>query len=104
VHASLAGVSDPGYNCALFTAMKFQSSILASPVTPNLPRDATASRLFSALEFCLGAFIVIAHNVFHIAPNEVIVVSLLGLISIRLRDGRWSAMGLKQTASWRRFF
>ena len=35
-------------------------------------------------------------------PNEVIVLSLLGLISIRLRDGSWSAMGLKQPASWRR--
>ena len=32
----------------------------------------------------------------------MIVLSLLGLISIRLRDGRWSAMGLKQPASWRR--
>jgi len=29
---------------------------------------------------------------------------VLGLISIRLRDGNWSAMGLKQPASWRRLF
>ena len=49
-----------------------------------------------------GAFIVIGHNVFHVVPNEVIVLSLLGLISIRLRDGRWSAMGFKRPASWRR--
>jgi membrane protease YdiL (CAAX protease family) len=27
---------------------------------------------------------------------------MLGLISIRLRDGKWSAMGLKEPASWRR--
>jgi len=53
-------------------------------------------------EFCLGAFIVIGHNVFHIVPNEVIVLSLLGLISIRLRDRSWSAMGFKRPASWRR--
>ena len=82
--------------------MKFQSSILASPGTPNLPRDPTGSRILSAFEFCFGAFIVIGHNVFHIVPNEVIVLSVLGLISIRLRDGSWSAMGLKQPASWRR--
>jgi len=44
---------------------------------------------------------VIGHNVFHIVPNEVIVLSLLGLISIRLRDGSWSAMGFKRPASWR---
>jgi uncharacterized protein len=35
-------------------------------------------------------------------PNEVIVLSVLGFISIRLRDVRWSAMGLKRPASWRR--
>ena len=35
-------------------------------------------------------------------PNEVIVLSVLGLISIRLRDGSCLAMGLKQPASWRR--
>src|SRR5206468_6322904 len=45
---------------------------------------------------------VIGHNVFHIVPNEVIVLSVLGLISIRLRDGSWSAMGIKRSASWRR--
>src|SRR5215467_6060131 len=64
--------------------------------------DPSASRTLSALEFLLGAFIVIGHNVFHIVPNEVIILSVLGLISIRLRDGSWSAMGLKRPASWRR--
>jgi len=61
-----------------------------------------ASRTLSAFEFCFGAFIVIGHNVFHIVPNEVIVLSIIGLISIRLRDGNWSAMGFKRPASWRR--
>lgn len=58
--------------------------------------------MFSALEFLFGAFIVIGHNVFRIVPNEVIVLSILGLISIRLRDGSWSAMGFKRPSSWRR--
>jgi membrane protease YdiL (CAAX protease family) len=82
--------------------MKSQSSIPTSPGTPNIPRDPTASRLLSAFEFCFGAFIVIGHNVFQIVPNEVIVLSVLGLISILLRDGSWSAMGFKRPASWRR--
>ena len=30
-------------------------------------------------------------------PNEVIVLSVLGLISIRLRDGKWSAGGIETT-------
>jgi membrane protease YdiL (CAAX protease family) len=76
--------------------------ILASPTVPFPSDNPLASRILSALEFLFGAFIVIGHNVFHFVPNEVIVLSLLGLISIRLRDGSWSAMGLKQPASWRR--
>jgi membrane protease YdiL (CAAX protease family) len=51
-----------------------------------------------------GALIVIGHNVFHIVPNEVIVLSVLGLLSMRLRDGGWSAMGFTRPASWRRIF
>ena len=58
--------------------------------------------MLSALEFLFGVFIVIGHNVFHIVPNEVIVLSVLGLISIWLRDGSWSAMGFKRPASWQR--
>jgi hypothetical protein len=58
--------------------------------------------LLSGLEFLFGAFIVIGHNVFHIVPNEVIILFVLGLISIRLRDRSWSAMGLKQPSLWRR--
>jgi membrane protease YdiL (CAAX protease family) len=102
VHASLAGVSDPGYNCASDGRMKKSSSVDASTGIPFPSSNPAASRALSAFEFCLGAFIVIGHNVFHIVPNEVIVLSLLGLISIRLRDGSWSAMGFKRPASWRR--
>ena len=82
--------------------MTFQSSIVESPGTPKIPRSPTASRALSAFEFCFGAFIVIGHNVFHVVPNEVIVLSAIGLISIRVRDGNWSAMGFKRPVSWRR--
>ena len=83
--------------------MKSESpSILLSPTLPFPSRNPPVSRALSAFEFCFGAFIVIGHNVFHIVPNEVIILSVLGLISIRLRDGNWSAMGFKRPASWRR--
>lgn len=65
------------------------------------PRPPTA-RILSALELLLGAFIVIGHNVFHVVPNEVPILFVLGLVSIRLRDGGWSAMGFVRPASWRR--
>jgi len=60
-----------------------------------------ASRTLSAIELFVGAFVVIGHNVFHILPNEVIILCVVGLLSLRLRDGGWSAMGLKRPASWR---
>jgi len=72
--------------------------------TPFPSTDQVASRALSAFELLLGAFIVIGHNVFHIVPNEVIVLSVLGLLSVRLRDGGWSAMGFKRPVSWRRIF
>jgi len=61
-----------------------------------------ASRTISVIEFLVGAFVVIGHNVFHALPNEVIILCVVGLLSLRLRDGGWSAMGLKRPASWRR--
>ena len=59
-------------------------------------------RILSALELLLGAFIVIGHNVFRIVPNEVPILFVLGLLSIRIRDGGWARMGLKRAASWGR--
>ena len=78
------------------------SSVFVSPNVPFPSGNRPASRVLSAFEFCLGAFVVIGHNVFHIVPNEVIILSLLGLVSIRLRDGNWSSMGFKRPASWQR--
>ena len=78
------------------------SSLFVSPNVPYPSGNRPPSRVLSAFEFCLGAFIVIGHNVFHIVPNEVIILSLLGLLSIRLRDCSWSSMGFKRPAPWQR--
>jgi uncharacterized protein len=59
------------------------------------------SQWLSAAELALGAFIVIGHNVYHILPNEVPILFVLGLVSFRLREGSWTAMGLRRPASWR---
>lgn len=59
-------------------------------------------RWFSLAEVVLGGAIVIGHNIFHVIPNEVPILFVLGLISTRLRDGAWTAMGLRWPASWRR--
>jgi uncharacterized protein len=57
-------------------------------------------RILSLVEFVLGAFIVIGHNVLHILPNEVPILFILGWISLRWRDGGWKAAGLTRPKSW----
>jgi|SRR6185295_14043014 len=62
----------------------------------------TDSRIVSLAELLLGAFVVIGHNVFHVVPNEVVILSVLGLLSARLRNGGLSALGFRRPASWSR--
>jgi membrane protease YdiL (CAAX protease family) len=74
----------------------------AAPAPIHPPTWYPQSRWLSAAELALGAFLVIGHNVYRIVPNEVPILFLLGLISVRLRDGGWGAMGLRRPNSWRR--
>jgi membrane protease YdiL (CAAX protease family) len=84
--------------------MNQNSAMALETETPFPSTNPVASRALSAFELLFGAFIVIGHNVFHIVPNEVIVLFVIGLASIWLRDGRWSSMGFKRPPSWRRIF
>jgi membrane protease YdiL (CAAX protease family) len=83
-----------------------------SPVLPShgetgsihfhtLPKSA-AQRWLSLAEFLVGGAIVIGHCVYHVVPNEVPILLVLGLISFRLRDGSWFGLGLRWPVSWRR--
>ena len=67
-----------------------------------MPNLSPAQRWFSLVELVVGSAMVIAHNVYHVIPNEVPILFVMGLISLRLRDGRWTAMGLRWPVSWRR--
>jgi uncharacterized protein len=57
-------------------------------------------RALSLVEFAIGAAIVVGHNVFHVVPNEVPILFVLGILSIRLREGSWAAIGLGRPKSW----
>src|SRR5579872_775480 len=59
-------------------------------------------RWFSMAEFLFGSVVVIGHNVFHKIPNEVPILFVLALVSFRLRNGGWAAMGLHWPISWKR--
>lgn len=59
-------------------------------------------RWISLAEFVIGGAIVIGHNVYHVIPNEVPILFVIGLISLRVRDGGWGVIGLHWPDSWRR--
>lgn len=59
-------------------------------------------RGLSLAELLVGGAIVIGHNVYHFIPNEVPILFVLGLASLRARGGSWAATGLKWPISWRR--
>jgi membrane protease YdiL (CAAX protease family) len=69
---------------------------------PCEPKLTPRFRLVSGIEFLLGAIVVIGHNVFRILPNEVPILVVAGLVSFRLRNRGWPALGLGRPASWRR--
>ena len=71
------------------------SSLSAVGLTPG-------QRWISLVEFLVGGAIVIGHNVYHVIPNEVPILFVIGLISLRVRDGGWGVIGLRLPASWRR--
>jgi uncharacterized protein len=74
----------------------------ADPV-PTHPRQVTKpQRWISLAEFIIGAVIVISHNVYHMVPNEVPILFVIGLISLRVRDGGWSGIGLQWPVSWKK--
>jgi CAAX protease family protein len=58
------------------------------------------ARFFSLVEFAVAVFIVLGHNVFHILPNEVPILFVVGWISLRWRNGGWKAAGLTHPDSW----
>jgi len=58
------------------------------------------ARWFSLLEFAVGVFVVVGHNIFRILPNEVPILFILGWISLRLRNGGWKYAGLTRPKSW----
>jgi len=56
----------------------------------------------SALEFVLAAAVVVGHNVWKVVPNEVPILVLAALVSVRLRERDWSALGFRRPRSWSR--
>ena len=80
------------------TAATVEARIVDRPAKSLSPE----SRWLSLAEFLIGSAIVIGHNVYQLIPNEVPILFVIGLVSFRLREGSWTAMGLGRPLSWRR--
>jgi membrane protease YdiL (CAAX protease family) len=65
---------------------------------PSTP--VVAGRTLSAIELAIGIFVVVGHNVFHVVPNEVPILFILGIASIRLREGSFAAVGFRRPRTW----
>lgn len=65
---------------------------------------APRTRWISACEALLGTIAVIGHNVFRVLPNEVPVLVVLAIVSLRLRQQSWDwgSLGFRRPVSWRR--
>jgi hypothetical protein len=75
---------------------------VVAPVEPQRKRLTTPQRWLSLAELAVGSAIVIGHNVYHLIPNEVPILFVLGLFSLRMRGGSWAVTGLRWPSSWRR--
>src|SRR5215472_16332409 len=83
---------------------------MATPLPlPDLPPAAAAPGhgrfsprqwWISFAELIFGGFVVIAHNVYHLVPNEVPILFVAALISFHLRDGGLRSIGFRKPASW----
>ena len=58
--------------------------------------------MISASELAFGAAIVVLHNVYRAVSNEVPILAGLALLSMLLRGGGASLLGLNRPKSWRR--
>jgi len=68
------------------------------------PPGAHPARVISACEALLGAIAVIGHNVYRVLPNEVPILVVLAIASMRWRERAWdwAALGFKRPNSWNR--
>ena len=69
-----------------------------------MTQDWKKSPWLAATELLIGGAIVLGHNVFGILPNEVPILVLLALLSMRLRLGgwQWGSLGFRRPQSWAR--
>ena len=62
------------------------------------------SRALALSEVILAAAIVIGHNVYHVVPNEVLVLLVVGAISLAWRRQSLKSIGFRSPSRWTQTF
>jgi CAAX protease family protein len=60
----------------------------------------SAARWISLGEAITASLVVVGHSVWHVLPNSLSILLAMALISFRMREGSWTAMGLGLPKSW----
>jgi uncharacterized protein len=78
------------------------SSLTPRGPGPRLERNWSGARApwLSLIEVILASLVVLGDNVWRILPNSVGLLCVMALVSFRLREGNWSALGLRWPKSW----
>lgn len=80
-------------------------SITSSPdsqLESSLAVRGAGARWISLAEAVLGSVVVLGDNVWHVLPNSVLLLCAMALVSFRLREGHWGAIGLRLREPWLR--
>jgi membrane protease YdiL (CAAX protease family) len=58
------------------------------------------ARWISLCEAIAGSLVVLAANVWHVLPNSVLILVAMALVSFRMREDSWAAIGFRRPKSW----
>ncbi len=61
-------------------------------------------RAIALAEVMLAVAVVLGHNIYHVVPNEVLVLAVVGALSLALRRQSLRSIGFRRPESWTRTF
>lgn len=68
----------------------------------ELNSSGAGGRWISLIEVVIASLIVLGDNVWHVLPNSDVLLAAMALLSHRLREGKWGAIGLRRPSAWAR--
>ena len=67
-------------------------------------RDPAMHQAIALAEVLLAVAVVAGHNIYHVVPNEILVLAVVGALSLALRRQSLGSIGFRVPESWTRTF